>query len=99
MTGDGGTRPRRRRERRVIQAAHDLREPGGSTHDPHRFGVACRMLRISWRVAILLVAVVAIVARKPGLLFSRAFFFVALIAAALLLVGWSPRSRKPRPPP
>jgi hypothetical protein len=53
------------------------------------------MLRLSWPAVILAVAFVALVARRPGLLFSRAFFPVLLVTGIVLLVGYRRRSRRP----
>jgi hypothetical protein len=53
------------------------------------------MLRLSWPVVILGVALVALLARRPGLLFSRAFFPVVLVAGIFLLVGYRRRARRP----
>lgn len=52
------------------------------------------MLRLSWPVAILGVAFIALVARRPGLVFSRGFFPVLLVMGILLLVGYRRRSRR-----
>lgn len=54
------------------------------------------MLRLSWPAIILAVAFIALVARKPGLVFSRAFFPVLLVMGIILLIGY--RRRPPRPP-
>ena len=51
------------------------------------------MLRLGWPSLIVLVALVVLLARRPGLVASRAFVPVLLIAGVLLLVGY--RRRKP----
>lgn len=53
------------------------------------------MLRLSWPVVLLGVAFVALLARKPRLVFSRAFFPVILVVAMVVLVSYI---RRPRPP-
>jgi hypothetical protein len=52
------------------------------------------MLRLGWPTLLLLVALVILLARRPGLLANRAFLPVLLIAGALVLVGY----RRRRPP-
>jgi hypothetical protein len=52
------------------------------------------MLRVSWPVVLLGVAFIALVARRPGLIFNRAFFPVLLVAAIVLLVGYRRRARR-----
>jgi hypothetical protein len=52
------------------------------------------MLRLGWPSLLVLLALVALLARRPGLLVTRAFVPVLLIAGALLLVGY----RRRRPP-
>jgi len=52
------------------------------------------MLRLGWPSLLLLFFLVALLARRPGLLASRAFVPVLLVAGALLLVGY--RRRPPR---
>jgi hypothetical protein len=52
------------------------------------------MLRLSWPVVILAIAFIALVARKPGLVFSRAFFPVLLVMGIFFLVGHRRRSRR-----
>ena len=52
------------------------------------------VLRLAWPSLLLLLALVALLARRPGLLASRAFVPVLLVAGALLLVGY----RRRRPP-
>jgi len=52
------------------------------------------MLRLGWPSIILLLGLVALLARRPGLLTHRAFVPVLLVAGALLLVGY----RRRRPP-
>jgi len=52
------------------------------------------MLRLGWPSLLLLIGLVVLLARRPGLLASRAFLPVLLIAGALLLVGY----RRRRPP-
>lgn len=56
------------------------------------------MLRLSWPVILLATAVVAILARKPRLLFSRAFFPVVLVIGIVLLVSYVRRPRRPGAP-
>jgi len=59
------------------------------------------MLRLSWPAVILAVLFIVLVARRPGLVFSRAFFPVLLVMGIVLLVGYRRRSRRPpgRPGP
>ena len=52
------------------------------------------MLRLGWPSLLLLVFLVVLLARRPGLLASRAFVPALLVAGALLLVGY----RRRRPP-
>ena len=52
------------------------------------------MLRLGWPTLLLLFALVVLLARRPGLITSRAFVPVMLVAGALLLVGY----RRRRPP-
>jgi hypothetical protein len=54
-----------------------------------RYGAA--VLRLAWPSLLLLFALVVLLARRPGLLASRAFLPVLLIAGALLLVGYRRR--------
>jgi hypothetical protein len=54
------------------------------------------MLRLSWPMVLIGAALVALVARRPGLLFSRAFFPVLLVAFILLLAGYTRRARGPK---
>jgi hypothetical protein len=54
------------------------------------------VLRLTWPTLILGGLLVALLARRPGLLFSRAFFPVLLVTGILLLVG---HRRRPRRPP
>ena len=54
------------------------------------------MLRFSWPVALLGAAFIALIARRPGLVFSRAFFPVILVIAGFLLVGYTRRPRGPK---
>jgi len=54
-----------------------------------------RVLRLSWPVILLAAAIVALLARKPRLLFSRAFFPVLLVIAIVLLVSYVRRPRRP----
>jgi hypothetical protein len=51
------------------------------------------MIRLSWPIAIVGVILVALLARRPGLLFSRAFAPVLLVAAILVLVQYAGRRR------
>lgn len=53
------------------------------------------MLRMSWPAVLLGVAFIALVARRPGLIFSRAFFPVLLVTGIVLLVGYRRRGRRP----
>jgi hypothetical protein len=53
------------------------------------------MLRLSWPAILLAVAFIALVARRPGLLFNRAFFPVLLVMGIILLVGYRRRRRGP----
>jgi hypothetical protein len=52
------------------------------------------MLRLSWPVAILAFAFIVLVARRPGLVFTRAFFPVLLVMGIVLLVGYRRRGRR-----
>ncbi|HET9552381.1 MAG TPA: hypothetical protein VFP50_05385 [Anaeromyxobacteraceae bacterium] len=54
------------------------------------------MIRLSWPVAILATALVVLVARRPRLLFSRAFFPVLLVLAIILFVQYARGPRRPR---
>jgi hypothetical protein len=56
------------------------------------------MLRLTWPVALLGAALIALLARRPGLLFSRAFVFIILLVGALVLAGYRRRPRGPRGP-
>ena len=60
---------------------------------PNRVNVVV-MLRLGWPTLLLLFALVVLLARRPGLITSRAFVPVMLVAGALLLVGY----RRRRPP-
>lgn len=53
------------------------------------------MLRMSWPAVLLGVAFIALVARRPGLIFSREFFPVLLVTGIVLLVGYRRRVRRP----
>lgn len=53
------------------------------------------MLRLSWPAVILAVLFIALLARRPGLVFSRAFFPVLLVMGIVLLVGYRRRRRPP----
>jgi hypothetical protein len=53
------------------------------------------MLRLGWPAVILAILFIALVARSPGLLFSRAFFPVLLVMGIVLLVGHRRRRRSP----
>lgn len=55
------------------------------------------MLRLSWPVVILAVAFIALVARKPGLVFSRGFFPVLLVMGIFLLIGHHRRRARRSP--
>ena len=54
------------------------------------------MIRIGWRSGLLAIAFVALVARRPGLLFTRGFFFVALVVGLLLFSTYTRRPRRDR---
>jgi uncharacterized membrane protein YfcA len=54
------------------------------------------MLRLSWPAVILAVLLVALLARRPDLLFRRAFFPVLLVMGIVILVGYRRRARRPR---
>jgi len=56
------------------------------------------MLRLTWPVALIGAALIALLARRPGLLFSRAFLLVVLLVAGLVLAGYRRRPRGPRGP-
>lgn len=56
------------------------------------------MIRLSWPVLLLATAFVALLARKPRLLFSRAFFPVVLVIGIVLLVSYIRRPRRPGAP-
>ncbi len=57
------------------------------------------MIRLGWRSGLLAVAFVALVARRPGLLFTRGFFFVALVVGLLLFSTYTRRPRRDREAP
>lgn len=65
-----------------------------TNYDPTGTAVIWAVLRLAWPSLLLLLALVALLARRPGLLASRAFVPVLLVAGALLLVGY----RRRRPP-
>ena len=75
-------------------------DPSGRTFRA-RLGYAPLMLRLGWPVILLVIALVALLARRPGLLFSRAFFPILLVAGIFLLVGYRrrPSRRGGRTPP
>lgn len=50
---------------------------------------------MSWPAVLLGVAFIALVARRPGLIFSREFFPVLLVTGIVLLVGYRRRVRRP----
>ena len=52
------------------------------------------MLRLSWPAVIVAVLFIVLVARRPGLIFNRAFFPVLLVTGIVVLVGY----RRRRPP-
>jgi len=52
------------------------------------------MLRLGWPSILALTLLLVLVARRPGLLATRAFLPVLLVAGVLLLVGY----RRRRPP-
>lgn len=64
--------------------------PGPS---PPGLGYNGRMLRLNWPAIIVAVLFIALVARRPGLLFNRAFFPVLLVAGIVVLIGY--RRRRP----
>ncbi len=53
------------------------------------------MIRIGWPSLILFTGLVALVARRPRLLFTRAFVPVLLVMGIVLFAGYV---RGPRPP-
>jgi hypothetical protein len=55
------------------------------------------MLRLGWPTLILGALLIGLVARRPGLLFSRTFFPVILVAGIFLLVTYRRRPRRPPP--
>jgi hypothetical protein len=55
------------------------------------------MLRLSWPMIILGTLLIGLLARRPGLLFSRAFFPVLVVAGIFLLITY--RRRAGRTPP
>jgi hypothetical protein len=57
-----------------------------------------RVIRLSWPVVLLAAGFVVLLARKPRLLFSRAFFPVLLVIAIVLLVSYVRRPRRPGAP-
>ncbi|MBK9519912.1 MAG: hypothetical protein IPO09_21835 [Anaeromyxobacter sp.] len=52
------------------------------------------MLRLGWPAVILGVLFIGLLARRPGLLFSRAFFPVLLLMGIVLLIGYRRRGRR-----
>jgi hypothetical protein len=55
------------------------------------------VLRLGWPVVILFTLFVVLVARRPGLVFTRGFFPVLVVMGILLLVGYRRRDRnRPR---
>lgn len=54
------------------------------------------MLRLSWPAVILAVLLVALLARRPGLVLNRAFFPVLLVVGIVILIGYRRRGRRPR---
>ena len=56
------------------------------------------MLRLSWPALLLGALLLILLARRPGLLFSRAFFPVMLVAGIFLLVTYRRRPGRPQPP-
>jgi len=66
----------------------------GARPRPRRVGYNGRMFRLGWPVVLLAIAFVALVARKPGLVFSRAFFPVLLVMGIVFLLGYRPRARR-----
>jgi hypothetical protein len=57
-----------------------------------------RVIRLSWPVVLLTALFLVLLARKPGLLFSRAFFPVIVVVAIVLLVSYVRRPRRPGAP-
>jgi len=53
------------------------------------------MIRLNWPVAILAAAFIALIARRPRLVLSRAFFPVILVVAIVLLVSYVRRPKRP----
>jgi len=53
------------------------------------------MIRLPWPSLLVVLALVALLARRPGLILNRAFLPVLIVVGALLLVGY----RRRRPPP
>ena len=56
------------------------------------------MLRLSWPSLLLGALLIILLARRPGLLFTRAFFPVLLVAGIFMLVTYRRRPGRPRPP-
>jgi hypothetical protein len=54
-----------------------------------------RVIRLSWPVILLLSGFLVLLARKPRLLFSRAFFPVVLVVGIFVLISYV---RRPKPP-
>ena len=52
------------------------------------------MLRLGWPAVILGVLFIVLLARRPGLLFSRAFFPVLVVMGIVLLIGYRRRPRR-----
>ena len=56
------------------------------------------MLRLNWPTLLLGALLIGLLARRPGLLFSRAFFPVLVVAGIFLLVTYRRRPRRAPPP-
>jgi hypothetical protein len=52
------------------------------------------VIRLHWPVVLLGTALIVLLARRPGLLFSRGFFPVLLVAGIFLLIGYRRRQRR-----
>lgn len=57
-----------------------------------------RVIRLSWPVILLASGFLVLLARKPRLLFSRAFFPVILVVGIFVLVSYVRRPKPPRTP-
>jgi hypothetical protein len=77
-------------------AAHGMRDILPWRMISVRLGYDDAVLRLGWPTLILGTALVILLARRPGLLFSRAFFPVLLVAGIFLLVSYRRRPRRRR---